>query len=76
MLFSLHGNIRSIREESSAREIFEEYVARLQEKARDKERKREEEKVSEFLYYCTEHPLCLVNITVKELDFRISLFFI
>lgn len=36
---------RSFGEESSAKEIFEEYMAHLQEKAKDKERKREEEKV-------------------------------
>ncbi|XP_039043048.1 pre-mRNA-processing protein 40A-like isoform X1 [Hibiscus syriacus] len=36
--------VRSIAEESSRREIFEEYIAHLQEKAKDKERKRVEEK--------------------------------
>jgi pre-mRNA-processing factor 40 len=36
---------RSIGEESFRREIFEEYIANLQEKAKEKERKREEEKV-------------------------------
>lgn len=41
--------IRAIKEESSARQIFEEHIARLQEKARDKERKREEEKVHFFI---------------------------
>ncbi|KAL1534229.1 pre-mRNA-processing protein 40A-like [Salvia divinorum] len=35
---------RSIGEEDFCREVFDEYVARLQEKAKDKERKREEEK--------------------------------
>ncbi|XP_027093459.1 pre-mRNA-processing protein 40A isoform X2 [Coffea arabica] len=35
---------RSIGEENSCKEIFEEYIARLQEKAKEKERKREEEK--------------------------------
>ncbi|KZV54521.1 pre-mRNA-processing protein 40A-like [Dorcoceras hygrometricum] len=35
---------RSIGEESSCREIFDEYVSRLQEKTKEKERKREEEK--------------------------------
>lgn len=45
----MYAFIRSIKEESSARQIFEEHIARLQEKARDKERKREEEKVCIFL---------------------------
>lgn len=36
---------RSFGEESSAKEVFEEYVTHLQEKAKEKERKREEEKV-------------------------------
>ncbi|KAL3514364.1 hypothetical protein ACH5RR_027081 [Cinchona calisaya] len=35
---------RSIGEENSCKEIFEEYIARLQEKAKEKERKRGEEK--------------------------------
>ena len=39
---------RLIGEESLAEEIFEEYVLRLQEKAKEKERKREEEKVTEL----------------------------
>lgn len=43
-LFDGSSEYRSIKEESSARQIFEEHIARLQEKARDKERKREEEK--------------------------------
>ena len=38
-------SVRSIGEESLCMEIFEEYIARLQEKAKEKERKREEEKV-------------------------------
>lgn len=32
-------------EESFCKEIFDEYISRLQEKAKEKERKREEEKV-------------------------------
>lgn len=36
---------RAIGEETTLKEIFEEYVARLQEKAKEKERRREEEKV-------------------------------
>ncbi|KAL1813993.1 pre-mRNA-processing protein 40A [Daucus carota subsp. sativus] len=43
-LFDSSSEYRAIKEESSARQIFEEHIARLQEKARDKERKREEEK--------------------------------
>ena len=39
---------RLIGEESFAKEIFEEHVLRLQEKAKEKERKREEEKVTEL----------------------------
>lgn len=50
---------RSIKEESSAKAVFEEYVARLQEKAKDKERKREEEKVSELA-----DRICLVSFFV------------
>lgn len=42
--------IRSIAEESFRKEIFEEYIAHLEEKAKEKERKREEEKVSESFY--------------------------
>lgn len=42
--------LRSIGEESFAQEIFEEHVLHLQEKAKEKERKREEEKVTELLY--------------------------
>lgn len=36
---------RSMGEENFCREIFDEYVSRLQEKVKEKERKREEEKV-------------------------------
>lgn len=36
---------RAIGEESTGREIFEEYISYLVEKARGKERRREEEKV-------------------------------
>ena len=36
---------RSIGEESFAKEVFEEHITHLQEKAKEKERKREEEKV-------------------------------
>lgn len=41
--------LRSIGEESFAREVFEEYIMHLQEKAKEKERKREEEKVCDIL---------------------------
>ncbi|KAJ8771330.1 hypothetical protein K2173_026507 [Erythroxylum novogranatense] len=36
---------KAIEEDSLRREIFEEYIAHLQEKAKEKERKREEKKV-------------------------------
>lgn len=39
---------RSIGDESYSREIFEEYIIYLKEKAKEKERKREEEKVCKF----------------------------
>lgn len=45
-------SFRSIGEESFSREVFEEYVSHLQEKAKEKERKREEEKVPAF-FPCT-----------------------
>ena len=41
----LISSLRSIGEESFAKEVFEEYIVHLQEKAKEKERKREEEKV-------------------------------
>jgi len=40
---------RSIGDESYGREIFEEYITYLKEKAKEKERKREEEKVRDFI---------------------------
>lgn len=40
---------RSIGDESYSREIFEEYITYLKEKAKEKERKREEEKVHNFI---------------------------
>lgn len=40
---------RSIGDESYSREIFEEYITYLKEKAKEKERKREEEKVHDFI---------------------------
>jgi len=40
---------RSIGDESYSREIFEEYITYLKEKAKEKERKREEEKVRDFI---------------------------
>ncbi|KAI3685869.1 hypothetical protein L6452_35130 [Arctium lappa] len=43
-LFEESSEYRAIGDESLARETFEEYVARLLEKAKEKERKREEEK--------------------------------
>ncbi|KAM7520910.1 hypothetical protein LguiB_019872 [Lonicera macranthoides] len=43
-VFEESSEYRSLGEESIARDIFEEYIARLQEKAKEKERKREEEK--------------------------------
>ncbi|PWA46079.1 pre-mRNA-processing protein 40A [Artemisia annua] len=43
-LFEESSEYRAISDESIARESFEEYVARLVEKAKEKERKREEEK--------------------------------
>ncbi|XP_021988535.1 pre-mRNA-processing protein 40A isoform X2 [Helianthus annuus] len=43
-LFEESSEFRAIGDESAAREAFEEYVARLVEKAKEKERKREEEK--------------------------------
>ncbi|KAK9065674.1 hypothetical protein SSX86_015075 [Deinandra increscens subsp. villosa] len=43
-LFEESSEFRAIGDESTAREAFEEYVARLVEKAKEKERKREEEK--------------------------------
>lgn len=42
---------RSMGEESFCMEIFDEHVSRLQEKIKDKERKREEEKVMKFLIH-------------------------
>ncbi|KAJ8761677.1 hypothetical protein K2173_004453 [Erythroxylum novogranatense] len=39
---------RAIEEDSLRREIFEEYIAHLQEKAKEKERKREEKKIVDF----------------------------
>jgi hypothetical protein len=42
---------RSIGDESSSREIFEEYITYLKEKAKEKERKREEEKVHNFVSF-------------------------
>ncbi|KAJ8766019.1 hypothetical protein K2173_020535 [Erythroxylum novogranatense] len=39
---------KAIEEDSLRREIFEEYIAHLQEKAKEKERKREEKKVVDF----------------------------
>ncbi|KAK1412999.1 hypothetical protein QVD17_34673 [Tagetes erecta] len=43
-LFEESSEFRAIGDESVAREAFEEYIARLVEKAKEKERKREEEK--------------------------------
>ncbi|PPS03321.1 hypothetical protein GOBAR_AA17344 [Gossypium barbadense] len=43
-LFEESQEYRSIAEESFRREIFEEYITHLQDKAKEKERKREEEK--------------------------------
>nr|XP_043636190.1 pre-mRNA-processing protein 40A isoform X3 [Erigeron canadensis] len=43
-LFEESSEYRAIGDESLARETFEEYIARLVEKAKEKERKREEEK--------------------------------
>ncbi|XP_024972688.1 pre-mRNA-processing protein 40A isoform X3 [Cynara cardunculus var. scolymus] len=43
-LFEESSEYRAVGDESLARETFEEYVARLLEKAKEKERKREEEK--------------------------------
>ena len=40
---------RSIGDESYSREIFEEYITYLKEKAKEKDRKREEEKVHNFI---------------------------
>lgn len=40
---------RSMGEEDLCREVFDEYISRLQEKAKEKERKREEEKVMQIL---------------------------
>lgn len=43
-----------------AREIFEEYIIHLLEKAKERERKREEEKVCAFNYaFFVIHPTCL-----------------
>ncbi|RVX22426.1 Pre-mRNA-processing protein 40A [Vitis vinifera] len=50
-LFEESQEYRSIGEESFGREIFEEYIAHLQEKAKEKERKREEEKFK-MVSYC------------------------
>lgn len=36
-------------EENLCREVFDEYISRLQEKVKEKERKREEEKVVKIL---------------------------
>lgn len=47
---------RSIVEESLRREIFEEYIGQLQEKVKEKERKREEEKVCKS---------CLLDVAVQ-----------
>jgi hypothetical protein len=44
---------RSIGEESFRREVFEAYIAQLQEKAKEKERKREEEKVRKSCHLIT-----------------------
>lgn len=51
LLFYLHYFSRSVGEENFGREIFEEYITNLQEKAKEKERKREEEKVWILFYY-------------------------
>lgn len=69
LMFSLFGSYflplalltRAIGDETTLREIFEEYVTRLQEKAKEKERRREEEKV-------IVHSLYL--IVIKLLYFR------
>lgn len=40
---------RSLGEDNGAKEIFEEYISHLLEKVKEKERKREEEKVCGFV---------------------------
>ena len=45
--FCLGLDLRSIGEESFAKEVFEEHLVHLLEKAKEKERKREEEKVTD-----------------------------
>lgn len=45
------SSFRAIGEETISRAVFEEYVAWLQEKAKEKERRREEEKVIHIIMY-------------------------
>lgn len=42
--------VRSIGDESVSKGLFEEYITSLQEKAKEKERKRDEEKVLKFIF--------------------------
>ena len=58
LTFFLLLSLRSIGEETFAKEVFEEYVVHLQEKAKEKERKGEEEKV------CGKLLLCLISLMI------------
>lgn len=44
-------NCRSIGEEGFAKDIFEDYVMKLQEKLKEKDRRRDEEKVNNFMVH-------------------------
>lgn len=46
------GNFRSLGEETVGKEVFEDHVMYLQEKANEKEQKRDDEKVTLHLIIC------------------------
>lgn len=57
-------SVRLMGDESFSREIFEEYKAYLQEKAKEKGRKREEEKVIEICQQLLVYIFCSLQYVV------------
>lgn len=69
--FSAYIIFRSVGDEDFGREIFEEYITSLHERAKEKERKREEEKVWLLLSVisCGYHYTSLVAKTLSHMAF-------
>lgn len=49
-------------EEDLCREVFDEYITRLQEKVKEKERKRDEEKVMKLWHYMNQVESILLKV--------------